>query len=361
MVNLGRQYAAIKDEVEQGIAATIAANSFVLGPNVAEFEKEAAAYLGVGHAVACASGTDALHLALRATGVCCGDEVITTATTFIASAEAIAYVGAKPVFVDIDRHSFNITGDAVAAAISRKTKAVLLVHLFGQPADLLAIRDLCDQHNIKLIEDCAQSFGARVAGQQTGSVGDAAGFSFFPSKNLGAFGDGGLITTNSDTTAAMLRKLCNHGSSQRYHHDYLGYNSRLDEIQAVVLRAKLKHLDDYNQARRRAAKQYDELLANLPLQTPFDAGFGEHVYHQYTIIYQHRDQLAQALQRQQLASAIYYPIPLHRQKVFQDQYSEVSLPNSEYVADHCLSLPICPALATDEIKKIAATIASQVA
>ncbi len=226
MVNLQAQYVDIKDEIEQGLAETIKNCSFILGPNVQAFEKEAADYLGVKHAIGCASGTDALHLALKAEGITMGDEVITSAFTFIATAEAIKYVGAKPVFVDIDEKTFNITAENIEKAITSKTKAIIPVHLFGQPADLNKIKALCDKHNLKLIEDCAQSFGAKINKKQTGSIGNASGYSFFPSKNLGAFGDGGLVVTNSDETAKSLKMLHNHGSDVRYYHDIIGYNSR---------------------------------------------------------------------------------------------------------------------------------------
>jgi len=356
MVNLKAQYADIKDEIEQGIAETIANCSFILGPNVQGFEKEAAEYLGVKHAIGCASGTDALHLALQAEGITEGDEVITSAFTFIATAEAIKYVGASPVFVDIDDKTFNITAELIEKAITPKTKAIMPVHLFGQPADLSKIKALCDKHNLKLIEDCAQSFGARINGQQTGAIGNASGYSFFPSKNLGAFGDGGLVVTNSDETAKMLKMLRNHGSDVRYYHDVIGYNSRLDDMQAVVLRAKLKRIDQYNQARRHAAHLYSELMADLPLQTPYEDGLGEHVYHQYTLLCDRRDEVIQALQDKQIGCAVYYPVPLHQQNVFKEECAGLSLPVTESVAANCFSLPICPSLADDTIKEIVAVI-----
>jgi len=356
MVNLKAQYVDIKDEIEKGIAETIANCSFILGPNVQAFEKEAAEYLGVKHAVGCASGTDALHLALQAEGITDGDEVITSAFTFIATAEAIKYVGATPVFVDIDPKTFNITVENIEKAITPKTKAVMPVHLFGQPVDMAKIKTLCDKHNLKLIEDCAQSFGARIDGKQTGSIGNASGFSFFPSKNLGAFGDGGLVVTNSDETAKMLKMLRNHGSDVRYYHDVIGYNSRLDDIQAVVLRAKLKRLDQYNQARRHAAHLYSELMADLPLSTPYEDGLGEHVYHQYTLLCDRRDEVMQALQDKQIGCAVYYPVPLHQQNVFKVECEGVSLPVTESVAANCFSLPICPSLSDEEIKEIVAVI-----
>lgn len=352
MVNLQAQYAEIKDEVERGLAETIAHCNFILGPNVQAFEQETAAYLGVKHAIGVASGTDALHLALIAEGIGAGDEVITTAFTFIATAEAIKYVGAKPVFVDIDPKTFNISVDAIAQAITPKTKAVMPVHLFGQPADMARIKQLCEQHQLKLIEDCCQSFGAAINGQQTGAIGDTGGFSFFPSKNLGAFGDGGLVVTNSDASAAKLRQLRNHGSDIRYYHEVVGYNSRLDEMQAVILRAKLKRIDQYNQARRRVAHHYTKLLADLPLTTPFEDGLGEHVYHQYTLLSKRRDDILKALQAKQIGCAIYYPVPLHRQNVFKAEYADVHLPVTETIAANCFSLPICPFLDEDAIQTI---------
>jgi dTDP-4-amino-4,6-dideoxygalactose transaminase len=325
---------------------------------VQAFEKEAADYLGVKHAIGCASGTDALHLALLAEGIGAGDEVITSAFTFIATAEAIKYVGAKPVFVDIDPQTFNITPENIEKAITAKTKAVMPVHLFGQPADLPAIKAICDKHGLKLIEDCAQSFGSTVNGKQTGGFGDAAGFSFFPSKNLGCFGDGGLVTTNCDKAAAKIKQYRNHGSDVRYYHDVIGYNSRLDEMQAVVLRAKLKHIDEYNAARRHAAHLYSELMADLPLTTPHEDGVGVHVYHQYTLLSERRDEIMKALQDQQIACAVYYPVPLHQQNVFKDECAGLSLPVTESVAANCFSLPICSSISDDTIKQIVAVIRS---
>ena len=356
MVNLKAQYAEIKDEIEQGLAETIENCSFILGPNVQAFEKEAAEYLGVKHAIGCASGTDALHLALEAEGITTGDEVITSAFTFIATAEAIKYVGATPVFVDIDKKTFNITAENIEKAITPKTKAIMPVHLFGQPVDLAKIKALCEKHGLKLIEDCAQSFGASIDGKQTGSTCHAAGYSFFPSKNLGAFGDGGLVVTNSDETAKMLKMLRNHGSDVRYYHDVIGYNSRLDDMQAVVLRAKLKHIDQYNKARRHAAHLYSELMADLPLTTPYEDGVGEHVYHQYTLLSDRRDDVIQALQDKQIGCAVYYPVPLHKQNVFKEECASVSLPVTEFVAANCFSLPICPSLTDETVKEIVAVI-----
>lgn len=358
MVNLKAQYAEIQDEVEQGLAQTIENCSFILGPNVQAFEKEAAEYLGVKHAIGVASGTDALHLALLAEGIAEGDEVITTAFTFIATAEAIRYVRAKPVFVDVDPKTYNITAATIEAAITDKTTAVMPVHLFGQPVDMAAIKAVCDKHNLKLIEDCAQSFGASIDGKQTGSIGNAAGYSFFPSKNLGAFGDGGLVGTNSDATAEMVKQLRNHGSKVRYYHDVVGFNSRLDEIQAVVLRAKLKRIDRYNESRRHAAHLYSELMADLPIETPYEDGIGVHVYHQYTLLSDRRDEILEALQAKQIACSVFYPVPLHQQNVFKEDCAGVSLPATEAIAARCMSLPICSELSDESIKEIVAVIRS---
>jgi dTDP-4-amino-4,6-dideoxygalactose transaminase len=357
MVDLKTQYAQLKEEIDAGLREVFDSCAFVLGPNVQAFEREAAAYLGVKHAIGCASGTDALHLALRAAGVQAGDEVITSPFTFIATAEAIAYVGAKPVFVDIDPHTFNITAAAIEAAITPQTRAVLPVHLFGQPCDMASILAVCAKYGLKLVEDCAQSFGAAIAGQQTGSFGLAGGYSFFPSKNLGCYGDGGLVATDDDEAAESMRQLRNHGSKVRYYHDVIGYNSRLDEVQAMILRIKLKRIDDYNRERRRVAQRYNELLAGLPLQTPAEDGVGVHVYHQYTVLCEQREAVMQALQAEQIACAIYYPVPLHQQNVFKADYAGVNLPVTESVAARCLSLPIYPELDEEKIQRIVAVVA----
>jgi dTDP-4-amino-4,6-dideoxygalactose transaminase len=356
MVNLQAQYADIKIEIQQQLNQVLDNCQFILGSQGQAFEQEVAEYLGVQYAIGVASGTDALHLALLAEGIGKGDEVITTAFTFIATAEAICYVGAKPVFVDINPNSFNLSIEAIEAAITPKTKAILPVHLFGQPANMIALQQLCQHYQLKLIEDCAQSFGAKINGKYTGNWGNSAGFSFFPSKNLGAFGDGGLITTDSAEIAATIKSLRNHGSKIRYYHEQIGFNSRLDEIQASILRIKLKRIDQYNQARRRAAHLYSDLLADLPIITPIEDHLGEHVYHQYTLLSPQRAQIMAALQQQNIASAIYYPVPLHKQKLFQQDYQSISLPITEKVASQCLSLPICSHISDEQIHQIAKII-----
>ena len=352
MVDLKGQYLALKDEIDGALLDALQATQFILGPNVQAFENEAADYLGVEHAVGVASGTDALHLALAAAGVGEGDEVITTPFTFIATAEAISYVGATPVFVDIDPYTFNIDLEQVEQAITPKTKAVIPVHLFGQPVDMNALKQLCDDRGLVIVEDCAQSFGAHIDNRMTGSFGDFGAFSFFPSKNLGCFGDGGLITTNSEKGANELRVLRNHGSRERYHHNVIGYNSRLDELQAIILRIKLKHIDSYNRNRRRVAHRYSEALADTSIQTAFEDNVGLHIYHQYTLLHENRDGIMKALQDNGIACAVYYPIPLHKQDVYRDAYRDIHLPVSEAVAGKCFSLPVYPELEDEKIDTI---------
>ncbi|MGA2192864.1 MAG: DegT/DnrJ/EryC1/StrS family aminotransferase, partial [Nitrospirota bacterium] len=264
MVDLVAQYAEIKDEIDAKLSEILASAHFILGPNVDALEGEVAEFIGTKHAVAVASGTDALHLALLANGIGKGDEVITTPFTFIATAEAISYIGAVPVFADVDPATFNIDPARVAEKINGNTKALLPVHLFGHPAPMGQLLDMANTHGLKVIEDCAQSFGAHYRLAKTGSFGDAGCFSFFPSKNLGCYGDGGMITTDSDKVDAELRALRNHGSKRRYYHDVIGYNSRLDELQAGILRVKLKRIGVYNMLRRERARQYGERLSGIP-------------------------------------------------------------------------------------------------
>jgi dTDP-4-amino-4,6-dideoxygalactose transaminase len=356
MVDLKIQYKQLKEEIDRGILDVLDKTQFILGPNVTSFENEAAAYLGVGHAVTVASGTDALHLALAAAGIGPGDEVITTPFTFIATAEAIHYVGATPVFVDINPKTFNIDPAAIEAAITPKSRAILPVHLFGQPVDMAPIEAVCKKHRLSIIEDCAQSFGAAIDGRMTGNIGSMGCFSFFPSKNLGCYGDGGMITTNSSELADKLRILRNHGSHVRYHHKVIGYNSRLDEIQAVVLRAKLKRIEEYNSGRRQVAHMYSSLLKESPVTPPYEDGKGNHVYHQYTILTDNRDKIMEALSSAGISSAVYYPIPLHRQEVFVNAYRNISLPVAEEIAQRCLSLPIFPEMTDAQVKEVVEVI-----
>lgn len=358
MVDLKNQYLSMKDEIDRGILEALEKTQFILGPNVTAFEEEAAAFLGAKFAVGCASGTDALHLALAAAGIKEGDEVITSPFTFIATAEAIRYVGATPVFVDVDPSTFNIDPAKIEAAITPRTRALIPVHLFGQPADMAPIVNICEKHNLLLIEDCAQSFGAATGGKMTGTIGLAGCHSFFPSKNLGCYGDGGMVTTDSPELAEQLKVLRNHGSKVRYHHSVIGFNSRLDELQAVILRAKLKRIAGYNENRRRVAHLYSELLADTTVTPPDEDGKGVHVYHQYTVLTDRRDAIMKALGDAGIASAIYYPIPLHRQEVFADACRDVSLPVSEDVASRCMSLPIYPEMTEEQVREVVRVIKS---
>jgi dTDP-4-amino-4,6-dideoxygalactose transaminase len=360
MVDLRAQYLDIKDELSGVLEGVLSSCQFILGPNVAEFEREAAEYIGTKHAVAVANGTEALHLALAASGIGAGDEVITSPFTFIATAEAVTYTGARPVFVDVEQDTFNIDPAKVQNALSDKTKCILPVHLFGHPARVGPLLEFAVTNGLSFIEDCAQSFGAHYKFTRTGSFGDAGCFSFFPSKNLGCYGDGGMVTTDSGSMAERLRSLRNHGSIVRYHHDEIGYNSRLDEIQAGILRVKLKRIETYNKLRRDRAKQYGELLAGIPgVKTPVEHDGYFHVYHQYTILTENRDAVMKALSDRGIASMIYYPIPLHLQKSYADLgYRKGDFPMTESLADRVLSLPMYPELRPEDVDLVCETIRS---
>ena len=351
MVDLKGQYQTLRDEIDAALLQALGAAHFILGPNVQAFEAECADYLGVSHAISCASGTDALQLALLASGIEAGDEVITSAFTFIATAEAIRYLGAVPVFVDIQPDSFNLDPQAVAAAITEHTRAILPVHLFGQPANMDELLVLAAQNGLLVIEDCAQSFGSRYRKRMTGGIGCSGAFSFYPSKNLGCYGDGGMVVTNDDDIAAQIRRLRNHGSSRQYHHDVIGYNSRLDELQAVILRIKLKHIDTYNRQRQRVAHRYNERLAGGSLQTPQIPDDRDHVFNQYTLLCEDREGLRKRILAKDIACAVYYPIPLHRQRAFAGT-QHPRLPVTEDATRRCLSLPIFPELSNAQVDTV---------
>ena len=351
------QHVRVRAQVLQAVNAVLDSGQFIMGPNVQSFEAEAAAYHGVKHAVGVASGTDALLLALLAAGVGKGDEVITSPFTFIATLEAIYQCGAEAVFADIDPATMNLDPEATAAAITERTRAILPVHLFGQSAELTPLLDLAKKHQLRLIGDCAQAFGARYQGKSVGALGDAGCFSFFPTKNLGGYGDGGLITTDSDELADAVRVLRNHGSEQQYYHDEVGYNSRLDEVQAAALRIKLRHLDEFNESRRAIAAIYDQELPKLGVRTPKVLADCHHVYGQYTILVNERDHLRAALQQQGIGCAIYYPVPLHRQSVCADAFRDQSFPVCEQVTEQCLSLPMFPGMTEAQAREVVAAVA----
>ena len=356
MVDLKGQYNNLKREIDSAISGVLESAMFILGPNVAKLEEEIAAYCGTKHAVGVASGTDALNLAVRALGLSAGDEVITTPFTFIATAEAIAYVNAKPVFVDIEPDTLNIDPAKIEEAITDKTKAIMPVHLFGLPANMAEIMKIAEKHGLKVIEDCAQSFGARYDGKVTGSIGDAGCFSFFPSKSLGCYGDGGMVVTNSDAVATELKVLRNHGSRERYHHHIIGFNSRLDEMQAAILRVKFKRIDESNESRKENARLYRKHLEGSGVTIPQEDAAGAHIYNYYNILSDRRDDIQKVLSEADIACAIYYPVPLHKQEVFSEECKGVSMPVSDEVAGRTLSLPMFPELQESQIEEICSVI-----
>jgi len=362
LVDLKAQYDSLKNEIDDAISKVINNTQFILGPEVAAFESEMAAYCRTKHAAGVASGTDALRLSLLACGVKPGDEVITTPFTFIATTETIADCGATPVFVDIDPQTYNIDAAKIEAKITGKTKAILPVHLYGQAADMEPILALGKKYHLKIIEDCAQALGAEYQGRKVGSLGDAGCLSFFPSKVLGAYGDGGMVVTNNPEIAAKVAMLRNHGCQQKYYHLVPGFNSRLDELQAAILRVKLRHLDAWIEQRRQKASLLSQLLAQIEgIQPPYEAPYGRHIFNYYTIRVNNdklnRDKLQKYLQTQGIATAIYYPLSLHLQQVYKSlSYKTGDFPESEKAQEEVLSLPIYPELGEDKIEAIAKAI-----
>lgn len=356
MLDIKAQHEPLKDEIKQALKEILDSGRFILGSNVENFEKECASYIKTQHAVGLGSGTDALYLSLRALDIRQGDEVITTPFTFIATAEAITYVGAMPVFADIDRRTLNVDPSKLEEKITAKTKAIIVVHLFGQPADMQEIMDIARKHGLKVIEDCAQAFGARYRSAPVGSIGDCGCFSFYPSKNLGAYGDGGMLTTNNPDIYEKVSRLRNHGTVGPYEHAFIGYNSRLDEIQAAILRIKLKHIDAYNRNRRKIAAIYSSILKDA-VQCPVLLKDRLHVYHQYTFRSPLRDQVQKSLAANNISSVVYYPKSLHAQGAFRYLgYEGGDFPESEAAAREVLSIPIYPELDTGTAGYIAQTI-----
>lgn len=356
MVDLKRQYEALKPEIDAAVQEVLASTQFILGPQVAGLEADVSRYLGVPYSLGVASGTDALLLALRAAGIRPGDEVITTPFTFIATAEVIALLQAIPVFADIDPVTFNIDPRKIKEKITKRTRAVIPVHLFGHPADMDPIMEIAGEFNLKVIEDCAQAFGAEYKGKRIGTIGDFGCFSFFPSKNLAGYGDGGMVSTASEDGFRKIKLLRNHGSAVRYHHEILGYNSRLDELQAAIIRVKLKKINEFNTGRRNAAQLYKKHIINdadlvLPSETPECL----HVYHQFTIRSRKRELIMKALEQRNIASAIYYPVPLHLQKVFSG-LGTARLPAAEKASSEVLSLPMFPEISEEEILRVSEAV-----
>ncbi|OAN55059.1 DegT/DnrJ/EryC1/StrS family aminotransferase [Magnetospirillum moscoviense] len=356
LLDLKAQFSLLEADLRAAVDRVMASQHFILGPEVEALEAEIAAYCGVAHGIGVSSGTDALLATLMALGVGPGDEVVTTPYSFFATAGAIARLGARPVFVDIDRDTWNIDPALVEPAITSATKAILPVHLFGQCADMDALAAIADRHGVPIVEDAAQAIGAEDdQGRRAGSVGNMACFSFFPSKNLGCFGDGGMVVTDDPALAERLRVLRAHGSKPKYHHALIGGNFRLDALQAAVLRVKLPHLDGWTAARQRNARFYDDALASLPaelLRTPTTRP-GRHIFNQYVVSTPRRDALMQHLKACGIGCEVYYPVPLHRQECFADLgYGPGSLPVAEAAAMTTLALPIYPELTPAQLAEV---------
>lgn len=368
MVDLHGQYRAIKDEIDAALQAVLDETAFIRGPEVERFERALADHLGGRHALGVANGTDALQIALMAAGVGPGDEVVTSAFTFIATAEAAALLGARAVFADIDPRTFNLDPARVEGLLTERTKALVPVHLFGQAADLDPLLEIARRHGLVVVEDNAQAIGATYKGRPTGFIGEAGCLSFFPSKNLGAYGDAGAILTNDDAFFERVRMIANHGSRKKYYNEVVGVNSRLDTLQAAVLAVKLRHLDRYTAARQAAADRYDALLADLPgLTLPYRASYGTHVFHQYTVrvapeVAGGRDGLQAHLRARGIPSMVYYPVPLHRLPVFAEQAGPVhdDLAHTEQAAAEVLSLPMHTELTDEQLAYIADAVRAYV-
>lgn len=361
MVDLHGQYLKIKSEIDSAIMAVVESTAFINGPEVKSLATELQTYLNVKHVIPCANGTDALQIAMMALNLQPGDEVITASFTYVATAEAIALLKISPVLVDVNPDTFNIDPASIEKAITPKTKAIVPVHMFGQCADMEKIMAIANKHNLFVIEDTAQAIGADYTFSdgrkaKAGTIGHIGCTSFFPSKNLGCYGDGGAMFTNDDTLAAKIRKMANHGQSEMYIHDEIGVNSRLDSIQAAVLRIKLKHLDEYAAARNRAADYYDKAFANHPnIKTPVRAANSTHVFHQYTLklIDKNRDELREHLKANNIPHNVYYPLPLHFQKAYQDaRYSAGMFPVSEELCKQVISLPMHTELTNEDMDVI---------
>jgi dTDP-4-amino-4,6-dideoxygalactose transaminase len=355
--DLAAEYRTIKTEIDAAIAHVLETSQYVLGDEVEQFEREFAALCGTAHGVAVSSGTAALHLALLAAGVGPGDEVITVPFTFVATAATIQYTGATPVYVDIDPRSFTIDPSRIERAITARTKAIVPVHLYGQPADMDPIRQIAAAHGLRVIEDAAQAHAAQYKGRPAGSLGDSACFSFYPSKNLGAYGEGGLVATSDGDTAAQLRLLRNWGQRTKYTHLIPGFNFRLQGIQGAILRVKLRHLAAWTELRRRHAAHYNEVLAGAGLGLPEEMPYARHVYHLYTVRSRERDALQASLREQQIQTGLHYPVPVHLQPAYADaRYRVGSFPISERASAEVLSLPLFPLMTAAQIDAVAGAV-----
>ena len=387
LINLKKQYQTIKEEADKKALEVLSGAQYIMGTNVKEFEKEFSEYLGVKHSISVGNGTDALIISLKALGIGEGDEVITTPWTFFATAESISFVGATPVFVDVELDTFNIDPTKIEEKITSKTKAIMLVHIFGQPCNMDAINEIAKKHNLYVIEDAAQAVGSEYKGQKIGTLSDIATFSFFPTKNLGCAGDGGMIVTDNDNLAVICRALKAHGSGEngqkafniinsidentavdnaadntvynplKYYNYLIGHNSRLDEIQAALLRIKLREIDKWNNKRRENAKFYNDNLKDTNLVTPFEDKDVKHVYHLYILQSEKRAALVSFLNKKGVSTGVYYPVPLHLQKAYKDLgYKEGDLPNAEYLSHRTFAIPMFAELTDEEKEYIVNTI-----
>jgi dTDP-4-amino-4,6-dideoxygalactose transaminase len=358
-LDLKSQYLTIKPEIDEAVLNVLASSQFALGPEVEKFEEEFATYQGAMRGVAVNSGTSALHLALLAAGVGEGDEVITVSMTFIATVAAISYVGATPVFVDIDSTTFTMDPSQIEAKITERTKAIIPVHLYGQAADMTTIMEIANHNNLLVIEDAAQAHGAKFEKKRVGSIASLATFSFYPGKNLGAYGEGGFVTTNNTQFAEKIKLLRDWGQEKKYHHDTLAYNYRMDGIQGAILRVKLRHLEKWTELRRLLASQYEDELSPCGISRAFEVPGRRHVYHVYSIFHSERDKLQDALKESGIFTGKHYPIPIHLQKPYRHLgYREGDLPVSEKVAKEQLSLPLFPELKEEDVKRVSEAVSN---
>jgi dTDP-4-amino-4,6-dideoxygalactose transaminase len=356
-VDLKKQYRSIKSEIDEAVMSVLDSAQFVLGNEVAAFENEFAAYNGAQYAIGVSSGTSALHLALLAAGIGPEDEVVTVPFTFVATVAAICYTGAKPVFVDIARDSFTMDVRRLEAVITDRTKAILPVHLYGQPADMDPILDIARRRNLLVIEDAAQAHGAEYKGRKAGSIGDMGCFSFYPGKNLGAYGEGGAVITNSPDYNRRIRMLRDWGAERKYYHEVRGYNYRLEGLQGAILRVKLRHLDAWTEARRRNARLYHEVLADGPLVIPEEMSYARHAWHVYAVRSENRPAIQQKLQAEGIQTNLHYPFPIHLLPAYADLgYEEGDFPRAEAAAREELSLPMYPELSADQIERVSAAV-----
>jgi dTDP-4-amino-4,6-dideoxygalactose transaminase len=357
LVDLKAQYLSIKSEIERAILRVIDNTDFILGKEVELFEKEFASFSEAKYGIGVASGTDALHLSLFALGIGSGDEVITAANTFVATVLAISYVGARPVLVDINPDNYNLDVSLLKKAITKRTKAIIPVHLFGQPADMDSIMKIARRYNLKVIEDACQAHGAEYKGRRVGSIGDIGCFSFYPGKNLGAYGDGGMVLTNDEKIAQKIKMLRNYGSRTKYYHEFKGFNSRLDTIQAAILRVKLKRLDKWIEERRKHAKKYNDLLKGMEVVTPKEEDYAKHAYHLYVIRVKERDRLLEYLKSKRIFAGIHYPVPIHLLDAYRDLgYKRGDFPVTEQITEEIISLPMYPELSEDKIRFVVRSI-----